>query len=112
MRICLVFVCCLHMATPALATETATMICKNGIVSKGDFTGDVISKCGEPTGKTQREEKRFEKTKERGGVKEKTVVTTVTIDDWTYNFGPNEFMHRVLLENGRVTLIESLGYGY
>lgn len=112
MRICLVFVCCLQMAAPALAIETATIICKNGIVSKGDFAGDVISKCGEPAVKAQREEKSFEKTKQSGGAKEKTVVTTVTIDDWTYNFGPNDFMHRVLLENGRVTLIESLGYGY
>jgi len=112
MRICLVFVCCLQMATPALATETATMICKNGIVSKGDLTGDVISKCGEPAGNAQREEKRVERTKERGGTKEKTVVTTVTIDEWTYNFGPNEFMHQVSLENGRVTRIESLGHGY
>lgn len=112
MRICLVFLCGLLMIVPAFATESATMICKNGIVSKGDFTGDVISKCGEPAGKTQREEKRFEKTKERGGAREKTVVTSVTIDEWTYNFGPNEFMHQVSLENGRVTRIESLGHGY
>ena len=112
MRICLAFVCGLLMIVPAFATETATMICKNGIVSKGDFAGDVVSKCGEPAGKSQREEKRFEKTKESGGAKEKTVVTTVTIDDWTYNFGPNEFMHQISLENSRVARIESLGYGY
>ncbi|BDV42957.1 hypothetical protein GURASL_18800 [Geotalea uraniireducens] len=39
-------------------------------------------------------------------------VTEVTVDDWTFNFGPDRFQYRLLLEDGRVTRIESLDYGY
>jgi len=35
-----------------------------------------------------------------------------SIDDWLFNFGPNEFQYQLILENGRVTRIDSLDYGY
>lgn len=98
-------------AAPAIATDMETMICRNGIVSKGDLQAEVIVKCGEPAQKTEREEKRFDKIKDTHG-KERTSVSIVTVNDWTFNFGPNEFMQRLLFENGRLVRIESLGYGY
>lgn len=34
------------------------------------------------------------------------------VEIWTYNFGPNQLMERVRIENGLVVQIDSLGYGY
>lgn len=100
------------LTIPALAAETPTMICKNGIVSAGDLMPEVLAKCGEPAMKTQREEIRVEKSREPYGARERTLATAVTIDVWTFNFGRNEFLHVVSFENGRVKRIESAGYGY
>jgi hypothetical protein len=85
------------------------MMCKGGIVSTGDVAGEVVSKCGQPTSTSQREQKNVV-----GGTtltRERTITSTI-IDDWTYNFGPNQFQYLLTLQNGRVTRIESLGYGY
>jgi hypothetical protein len=91
------------------AMETGTMSCKGGIVSIGDTAGEVISKCGQPATTTQREQKRVEKESRstRG-----QIITSVTIDDWIFNFGPSQFQYQLILGNGRVARIESLDYGY
>ncbi|MBI1919619.1 MAG: DUF2845 domain-containing protein [Geobacter sp.] len=99
----------LAIQSSGFASETGTMRCNEGIVSIGDTAGEVISKCGQPAFATQREQKKIEEGPK--GTRERT-VTVVTIDDWTFNFGPDQFQHQVLLENGRVTRIESLDYGY
>ena len=84
------------------AGETDSCICRDGIVSKGDLIVEVLKKCGQPAQKYQREETRIVT---RG-------ISIVTVDEWIYNFGPNEFMYSLRFENGRVARIESLDYGY
>lgn len=37
--------------------------------------------------------------------------TEISVEIWTYNFGPNRLMQRIRFENGVVVKIESLGYG-
>ena len=91
------------------ATETGTMICKGGIVSIGETAGEVVAKCGEPTTRSSRNEKRVTEESRSGHAR---VVTTVSIDDWIFNFGPNEFQYQVIFENGKVSRLESLSYGY
>ncbi len=88
------------------AIETGTCACRDGIVSKGDLPAEVVKKCGPPTFQWQRQESRVDY------VRDSKTITIVTIDDWTYNFGPNEFMYNLRFENGRVMKIESLDYGY
>lgn len=95
--------------TSTYAVATDSMRCQGGIVSIGDTAGAVMSKCGQPAYTTQRERKDVEADSTGSGSK---VITTITIDDWTFNFGSNEFQYRLVLENGRVTGIESLDYGY
>jgi len=92
----------------ALATDTGTMICKGGIVSVGDGAGEVVSKCGQPATATQRQDQVVDKGYRGANAK----LISVSIDDWIFNFGPNQFQYQVVLENGRVARIESLGYGY
>jgi hypothetical protein len=87
---------------PAQAGETETCICRNGIVSRGDLIVEVLKKCGEPAQNFQRKETRIVT---KG-------ISIVTVDEWIYNFGPNEFMYSLRFENGRVARIESLDYGY
>ena len=90
------------LGTPGFATETGTMRCSGGIVSVGDATGEVLAKCGQPALTSQHEEKRVEPAPK--GSRDR-IVSYVTVDDWTYNFGPNEFLHQLTLENGRVVRI-------
>jgi hypothetical protein len=94
------------MASSAFGTESSTMMCNNGIVSIGDTSGEVVSKCGQPTSTNKRDEKKVE------GPKGDRTITTNTIDDWTYNFGPYQFQYQLTLRNGRVAKIQSLDVGY
>lgn len=91
------------------ATSTDTMICDGGLISIGDTAGEVLSKCGQPATSTAREEKRFGSGSTYGHGR---AFTTVALDDWIFNFGPNRFQYQLILENGRVARIESLDYGY
>ncbi|AJE03913.1 DUF2845 domain-containing protein [Geobacter pickeringii] len=102
---------CLLALAPwgAGASETGTMICRGGIVSIGDAIPAVLHKCGPPVYATQREQSEVTGSSRHGGTK---TITRITIDDWTYNFGPNEFMYQLIFENGRVARIESLDWGY
>jgi len=95
--------------TAAFASGIDSMFCNGGLISTGDTAGEVIAKCGQPAYATQRDAKRVTDIDRRGHDK---IVTTVAIDDWLYNFGPNRFQYRVILENGFVVRIESLDYGY
>jgi hypothetical protein len=92
---------------PSYAVQTGTLYCDGQIVSIGNTAGEVISKCGQPTYTFQHEQKIVDEyyTTSR-------IITTIIIDDWTFNFGPDRFQYRLLLKNGRVAEIESLDYGY
>lgn len=93
----------------ASATDSGSLSCERGIVSLGDSGGEIVAKCGPPSFTTRREEKRVS---DAAKVARDRTVTEVTVDDWTFNFGPDRFQYRLLLEDGRVTRIESLDYGY
>lgn len=105
----LILLAALVVALHTTCYATGTLSCQGGIVSIGDNAGEVIGKCGQPAYTTQRERKNVENNAK--GTRDKVITSTV-IDDWTFNFGPNQFQYRILLENGIVTQIESLNYGY
>ena len=95
--------------TSAIAQSTSDSLrCGGGIVAVGDLAPELVRKCGQPFYATQREQKIVEE----GTIPGDRIITTIIIDDWTYNFGPNRFQYRILLRNGRVWNIESLNYGY
>ena len=81
--------------------------CGGRIVSIGDSKSDVLAKCGEPAWKDSREEALSEQLG-AGTVRR----TYVTIEDWTYNFGPNRFARIVTFRNGSVIDIRTGRYGY
>ncbi len=80
--------------------------CGGRIISQGDAAAEVIRYCGRPAWSERHEEI----VKER--IDEDTVrKIRVTVEDWTYNFGPNRFMRIFTLRNGVVTDIRTGGYG-
>ncbi len=86
---------------------SATLDCAGGIISIGDSRVDLLAKCGEP----YRTESHDEEISERldRGVRQKTFIT---VEDWTYNYGPGQFMRIVTLRNGKVANIRTGNYGY
>jgi len=85
-----------------------SLMCSGGSISLRDIAADVVRKCGQPAYATQHEQKIVEEDDYPGSRR----ITTIIIDDWLFNFGPDRLQYRVLLRNGRVWKIESLDYGY
>jgi hypothetical protein len=76
-------------------------------VSVGDSAAEVVAKCGEPAWKDEREEIIREQ------LDDDTVRKVyITVEDWTYNFGPNQFLRVFTFRNGKVTDIRTGEYGY
>ena len=94
--------------TSALALTSDSVMCSGGIVTVGDIASDLLRKCGQPTYTSQSEQKIVEES----DIPSERIITTIVIDDWTFNFGPDRFQYRILLKNSRVWQIESLDYGY
>lgn len=107
-------------ATPALAFR-----CGNKIVSDGDHYSKVLKYCGEPIGVQERviyregfTRPRFRVDGPNGLQYDREVLqydrsyVEVLVEEWTYNFGPRRLMQLVRFENGFVTEVDQLGYGY
>ena len=76
-------------------------------ISVGDSAAEVAAKCGEPTLKDQLEEITQEQLDANTSRK-----VYVTVEHWTYNFGPNQFLRILTIRNGKVMNIEAGDYGY
>lgn len=107
-------------AGPALAFR-----CGSKVVSEGDHYSKILKFCGEPIGVQQRVIYRSGPTRPRiltegpnGLTIEREVLqydrsyVEVQVEEWTYNFGPRRLMQLVRFEDGFVTEVEQLGYGY
>jgi hypothetical protein len=96
------------------AADAATLRCGTQLVADGASKSDVLLKCGEPMAKESRTEAVSDKLKQRGedGTTTSTEKTVIkTIDEWTYNFGPNRLIQVVVFENGKLVEVRSGGYG-
>ena len=87
--------------------HAATLNCPGGIISAGDRSIDVLAKCGRPDSKESHREELSQMLGDN--VKQKT---SVTVEEWTYNFGPIQFMRIVVLKNGVVDDVRTGTYGY
>jgi len=81
--------------------------CDEQYPARGSTKAEVLLKCGEPAGKDSRKEELLEAID--ADTKKKTVIT---IDEWTYNFGPNKFIRTFEFRNNQLTEIKTGGYGY
>lgn len=82
--------------------ETDSYQCSSGIVSIGDSQHEVVQKCGNPArkGHVYKSIVRYGKARNR------------SVEEWTYNPGPNGFVYLVSFEGGKVVDIYNTGsYG-
>jgi hypothetical protein len=91
---------------PAIADDRDSLRCGSSIISIGSTAGEVIYKCGEPASGSKREVITVD------GNKQYRTIITNDVEDWIFNFGPNQFQYQITLKNGRVKRIQSLGKGY
>ena len=107
---------CLLSAGDARADSLS---CKGRIVSTGDSTYQVRSVCGEPDATTRRVEVRTVRhmvpvecavQRRCWSVVERTIE--ITIEQWTYDFGRQQFIQYVTFEDGQLLRVESGSYGH
>jgi hypothetical protein len=91
----------------AFAGKSSAFYCGNNLVSEGDTTAEVILKCGQPYWKEEHTEKIIEGVGEGREFRE-----TAVIEEWTYNFGPQDWLYLLKFRNGNLVTIETRGYGY
>ena len=83
-------------------------MCAGKIIREGVTEAQVAAACGTPT-----------EVGDRSSVRAPAVGEVAPpsgdhgdIEVWTYNFGSTKLMQRIWFEDGRVKLVESLGYGH
>jgi len=97
----------LAAALPRADVYADSLSCAGGIISTDDRSIDVLAKCGPPDFKDSHQEEVIERI-DRGT----TQKVFITVEEWTYNFGPSQFIRIVVLKNGRVSEIQVGDYGY
>lgn len=106
----------------ALSQEASAMSfrCNSYLIEVGMQKLELSQKCGAPASASSRIERRITRVKQRAApgvyprdlqVVEVEQEVEITIEEWIYNFGPNQFMQRVVMEGGRIRKISDLGYG-
>jgi hypothetical protein len=80
--------------------------CGDHIISHGESEAEVLAKCGDPFYRTSHAEEIWEPMGASGFRK-----VMVTVEEWTYNFGPQRLMRIITFRNGRVTNVRTDGYG-
>lgn len=104
-----VFLSLLLFASPAAASGGA-FYCGNDLIQPGDRKIEVLHACGEPDSiDTWQEVKdggyyRFGRFRPSG--------KEIKVEEWTYNFGPTQFMRILRFENGELVKIRDGDYGF
>lgn len=85
--------------------------CNRQLVSEGDYTMQVVQKSGEPDYTERRVEYRGTRLRGSGwnppGLAFETLIP-VNIDEWIYNFSPQQFVQLLVFQNGRLARIKDL----
>ena len=87
------------------------MRCGTRIIVKGDHISKLLRYCGQPDFVQSRLAQRPYYNR-YGHVLYTGLFEEVSIQEWTYNLGPNKLIRIVKMENGIVREIRHLGYGY
>jgi hypothetical protein len=103
------FGCLLSLMTivPWFNAHADSFSCDGGIISTDDRNSDVMAKCGTPDFRDSHQEELVQRLDD--DTKQKLYIT---VEEWTYNLGPNQFTRIVVLKNGRVVEIRIGSYGY
>ncbi len=105
----LLAVCLLGLLPSVLMADSIR--CGSRIITRGSTSAELATFCGDPAQVTKSSSYIGGRARGTDGVDYGTAGELV-VEIWTYNFGPNQLMERVRIENGMVAQIDSLGYGY
>ena len=96
----------LPLSGPAAADS---MRCGTKLMTDGDPSDKVLAYCGEPASIERREILRG-----YGYHRGVTVHSAyeVSVEMWTYNFGPHKLMYRLRFEDGLLVDVDTLSHGY
>jgi hypothetical protein len=91
---------------PAVGRGDDSIRCDGGVVSVGDSKLDLLGKCGEPVYREAKIEERgaWIRGEPKGATAGETV--TVSVERWTFDFGPQRFSGIVTIEATRVVAVE------
>jgi len=119
---------CVLLSLLVVAVEPAMALrCGGKLVNEGTPQSKVLKYCGEPTAVQVRSIYRTglprmrlnsSSTRHNKFLHERELLfayrstVEVIVEEWTYNFGPHRLMRSIRFENGIVTAIRQLGYGY
>ena len=79
----------------------ALMRCSGGVVNTDDRSFDVLRRCGEPSFRDEWDEYLAYHH-----------LPSAHVVVWYYNFGPSRLLHVLSFRNGRLTSIDTDGYGF
>jgi hypothetical protein len=100
------------VALGVLSSSTANaMRCGTRLIAKGDHISKLLRYCGDPDFVQSRAAQRSFHNR-YGQVLYAGLYEEVLIQEWTYNLGPHKLMRVVKMENGVVSEVRHLGYGY
>jgi hypothetical protein len=112
---------CAAACLSAAPAHAAGMRCGTKLVSDGDPLYQVKEICGVPDAQARRVETRLVSQWVNGPCVPAghsvrcgyvtQVAVQVVVDEWTYDFGPHQFVHHVFFEQERLARIETGGYG-
>jgi hypothetical protein len=103
-----------HGLPPALELPRPRVTrCDVSLIRQGDTKVDALGRCGPPTSAVSWEAPRTRPVVVESGSETWGVPGgTAHVELWVYNLGPNQFIRIVRFEDGRVTSVETGGYGY
>jgi hypothetical protein len=93
------------LARPRVST------CDASLLRPGDTKADALGRCGPPAASAA-----WHAPRTTPAVVDSTRAAPpafiARVELWVYNLGPNQFLRLVRFEDGRVTAVETGGYGY
>lgn len=81
-------------------SEAGSLRCGSRLVDEGDQAAELLAACGEPALRDT-----WNYPLPRGGY-------VADIEVWVYDLGPSQLLRLVKLSNGRITEVETDGYGF
>lgn len=92
--------------------QAQALRCGHELIQVGDFSMDVLEKCGEPDQISEHRKLKGRLLRHPYGALEEYQAEEVLVQEWVYNFGRRKFKQLLEFEDGELKKISRLGYGY
>lgn len=86
--------------------------CKDAVFHEGEGTYEIQARCGEPVFRESRADTRTRVVSDDPARAAQADSVTVTVEIWTYDFGPSAFVRHLTFEDGKLVRIDTGSYGY